>query len=61
MHKPEQNFHHENLTFCRALKIGKTKLQVEVPKLESKPFDGSVFNCENVWDRFDTSIQKIPF
>ena len=36
----------------------KTKLQVKLPKLELKPFDGSVLNWQSLGDRFDSSIHK---
>ena len=38
------------------MKIAKAKLQVKLPKLELKPFDGSALNWQSFWDRFDSSI-----
>ena len=38
------------------MKIAKAKLQVKLPKLELKPFDGSALNWQNFWDVFDSSI-----
>ena len=50
--KPERSFHRENNTISKN-ENRKTKLQVKLPKLELKPFDGSALNCESFWNRFD--------
>ena len=33
-------------------------MQVKLPELELKPFDGSALNWQSFWDRFDLSIHK---
>ena len=55
--KPERNFYRE-LNRTSENENKKTKLQVKLPKLELKPFDGSALNWQSFGDRFDSSIHK---
>ena len=55
--KPERNFHRENNPTPKN-ENRKTKLQVKLPKLELKSFDGRALSWQSFLDRFDSSIHK---
>ena len=55
--RPERNFHRKNNPTSEN-ENRKTKLQVKLPKVKLKPFDGSALNWKSFWDRFDSSIHK---
>ena len=55
--RSEQNFHRKNNTTSEN-ENRKTKLQVKLPKVELKHFDGSALNWKSFWDGFDSSIYK---
>ena len=55
--KPERNFHRENNPTPKN-ENRKTKLQVKLPKLELKSFDGRALSWQSFLGRFDSSIHK---
>ena len=55
--KPEGYFHREKNPISEN-ENRKTKLLIKHPKLELKPFDGSVLYWQRLWDCFDSSIHK---
>ena len=55
--KPEGNFHREK-NLISENENRKTKLQIKLPKLKLKPFDGSALYWQSLWDHFDSSIHK---
>ena len=54
---PGRNFHRENNPTPKN-ENRKTKLQVKLPKLELKSFDGTALSWQSFLDRFDSSIHK---